>query len=286
MKVQAPNRALLATDQSRSVLRKHTETGHRNIAYCPFGNHRYSSPGALPAFNGQAYEQAIHGYLLGNGYRVFDPALRRFHSPDSFSPFGRGGINPYVYCVGDPISNTDPTGHLSMPKWLRSVLSFFGYRKKPSTDIPLSVISTPPSANPHILAPQRSGSIESIHVAQLPTQAQGRSNYSRNPNAWVASDLRKLQKSNRVAMQSPGASITIDPLSGNVINAPTPNFAEAQRLTRMLADFNYLDEQMAAFERRLQTGPIGGLRSSTAIGGQNSPVAVHHKVDTATIRRQ
>jgi hypothetical protein len=30
------------------------------------------------------------------------------------SPFGRGGINPYVYCEGDPINNTDPSGHFGI----------------------------------------------------------------------------------------------------------------------------------------------------------------------------
>ena len=34
---------------------------------------------------------------LGNGYRAYSPALRRFTCPDSESPFGGGGINPYVY---------------------------------------------------------------------------------------------------------------------------------------------------------------------------------------------
>ena len=62
-------------------------------------------------FNGERIDPVLGGYHLGNGYRLYNPALRRFTSPDSMSPFGAGGINPYAYCEGDPINNTDPTGH-------------------------------------------------------------------------------------------------------------------------------------------------------------------------------
>ncbi len=50
-------------------------------------------------------------YLLGNGYRAFNPVLMRFNSPDSLSPFGKGGLNAYAYCAGDPVNRVDPTGH-------------------------------------------------------------------------------------------------------------------------------------------------------------------------------
>ncbi|VVP61580.1 hypothetical protein PS870_06378 [Pseudomonas fluorescens] len=62
-------------------------------------------------FNGERIAPVLGGYHLGNGYRLYSPSLRRFTSPDNLSPFGAGGINPYAYCKGDPINNTDPTGH-------------------------------------------------------------------------------------------------------------------------------------------------------------------------------
>ncbi|MEW7312166.1 RHS repeat-associated core domain-containing protein [Buttiauxella gaviniae] len=47
----------------------------------------------------------------------------RFTCPDSFSPFGKGGINPYVYCESDPINHTDPTGHFFLIAFFASLFS-------------------------------------------------------------------------------------------------------------------------------------------------------------------
>ncbi|ULH10795.1 RHS repeat-associated core domain-containing protein [Serratia marcescens] len=69
---------------------------------------------SLLGFNGERIDPVLGSYHLGNGYRMYNPTLRRFMSPDSMSPFGAGGINPYVYCAGDPINHTDPTGHVGI----------------------------------------------------------------------------------------------------------------------------------------------------------------------------
>ena len=68
-------------------------------------------------FNGERLDPISGHYHLGNGYRAYNPVLMRFTCPDSWSPFGDGGINPYAYCAGDPVNRTDPSGHHSFWGW-------------------------------------------------------------------------------------------------------------------------------------------------------------------------
>lgn len=86
----------------------------RELVYTPYGDRMFDAglPGLL-GLNGEPFDAPAGGYLLGNGRRLYDPQLMRFLSPDALSPFDGGGINPYAYCLGDPINRIDPTGHLS-----------------------------------------------------------------------------------------------------------------------------------------------------------------------------
>lgn len=111
--------ALLITDCQRSVLHTLSENSQRQpIAYSPYG-HRPTERGvaSLLGFNGERADPVTGHYLLGNGRRAFSPVLMRFNSPDSFSPFGEGGLNGYAYCLGDPINRCDPTGNNPL-EWL------------------------------------------------------------------------------------------------------------------------------------------------------------------------
>ncbi|WP_411740516.1 RHS repeat-associated core domain-containing protein [Pseudomonas sp. BF-B-30] len=83
------------------------------ITYSPYG-HRHPENGwlSLLEFNGERPDPVTGHYLLGNGYRAFNPVLMRFNSSDSWSPFGDGGLNAYAYCAGDPINKHDPSGHM------------------------------------------------------------------------------------------------------------------------------------------------------------------------------
>jgi len=124
---------LLATDQQRSVLAILDATRPHHLAYTPYG-HRIPENGLLSllGFNGERPDPVTGHYLLGNGYRAFNPVLMRFNSPDSWSPFGEGGLNAYGYCAGHPVIQSDPTGHT--PRWVKAILRPLRImRKKAST---------------------------------------------------------------------------------------------------------------------------------------------------------
>ncbi|MGB9089282.1 MAG: RHS repeat-associated core domain-containing protein [Pseudomonas farsensis] len=123
---------LLLNDGQGSVIGEYDGTGLRPnqdkelrpASYCAYGE-RPDNNGleTLLAFNGELREKAFGWYLLGRGYRAFNPSLMRFHSPDSMDQ-EISGINPYLYCLGNPINWRDPTGHRSS----------YGYGKENPTD--------------------------------------------------------------------------------------------------------------------------------------------------------
>jgi RHS repeat-associated protein len=118
---------LLAANQSQSVLAEVTQRDVNRMAYSVYGHLSADrQPSTRLGFNGEHREQHIHWYLLGNGYRVYNPVLTRFHSPDKLSPFGAGGLNPYMYCTGDPINYRDPTGHFGVPALLSQLIGVGG----------------------------------------------------------------------------------------------------------------------------------------------------------------
>ncbi len=105
--------ALLATEAAGSVVHVLSDEQQQGFAYLPYGvRHPLRASLSLPGFNGERLDPVTGHYLLGNGYRAFNPVLMRFNSPDSLSPFGKGGVNAYAYCHSDPINHVDPSGHM------------------------------------------------------------------------------------------------------------------------------------------------------------------------------
>lgn len=105
---------LLVTDRLRSVVCIMGKYLQRPITYTPYG-HAPPESGltSMLGFNGERPDLLTGCYLLGNGYRAFNPVLMRFNSPDSLSPFDKGGLNSYVYCLGDPVNMSDPAGNVA-----------------------------------------------------------------------------------------------------------------------------------------------------------------------------
>ena len=104
--------SLLATDSKNSIVAELAAGRNNAIVYAAYGHQAATQkPAKHLGFNGELREMGSGWYLLGNGYRAYNPILMRFHSPDSWSPFGEGGLNAYMYCDGEPVMGADPSGH-------------------------------------------------------------------------------------------------------------------------------------------------------------------------------
>lgn len=174
---ERPKSLLLAGDDKGSVLREVEQGDVSEIVYTPYGHRDAAQAVACrPGYNGEVRDET-GWYLLGNGYRAFNPALMRFHSPDSWSPFGEGGVNAYAYCLGDPVSFTDPTGHSIWGDFLRK------FRK--TTDSPVyNKFPDTFAANPHA-RPATMHTVKTEHVT----------NFAKRFNAYSeAADLAKKDK--------------------------------------------------------------------------------------------
>ncbi|MDF5777181.1 MULTISPECIES: RHS repeat-associated core domain-containing protein [Pseudomonas] len=137
---------MIAGDRNNSVLHASGAMQQADIAYSPYGHRDAVRPVAeLPGFNGEQPDPLTGHYLLGNGYRAYNPVLMRFNSPDSMSPFGKGGLNAYAYCVGDPVNRTDPTGHESWEFYASLAMAVVG--------VALGIYAFPRGRNVKVVGP-------------------------------------------------------------------------------------------------------------------------------------
>lgn len=105
---------IMAVNSANTVITELGLAGKAQFPYTPYGRRPPQSEANNPlAFNGEPLDSATGGYLLGNGYRLFNPTLKRFCNADNLSPFDKGGLNAYGYCSGDPVNRVDPSGHFA-----------------------------------------------------------------------------------------------------------------------------------------------------------------------------
>ncbi|GLO11493.1 hypothetical protein PPUJ20028_00740 [Pseudomonas putida] len=103
--------SILATDNALSVLTAKTCNDEKSLAFSCYGHVANDIPPTLMTlFTGERFDWNIDTYHLGSGRRLYNPKLMRFYSPDQWSPFGRGGLNAYAYCSGDPVNLSDHSG--------------------------------------------------------------------------------------------------------------------------------------------------------------------------------
>lgn len=100
---------LLGTDAQGSV-RIEADDNVRTRLYTVHGAESANDENGPYGFAGERREE-LTGWYIPSGYRPYDPIVMGFLSPDSDSPFGQGGLNPYAYCSGDPVNRIDPSGH-------------------------------------------------------------------------------------------------------------------------------------------------------------------------------
>ncbi|PYH76174.1 hypothetical protein BO82DRAFT_369584 [Aspergillus uvarum CBS 121591] len=100
-----------SVDYGVRLRRLRTEGGVHHTQYTPYGfSHLPSTSTGGPSvgFNGLLRDPITGRYHLGNGYRVYNPVLMRFHHPDPWSPFTS---------LGDPINRVDSSGHFGILGW-------------------------------------------------------------------------------------------------------------------------------------------------------------------------
>ncbi|WP_205704446.1 RHS repeat-associated core domain-containing protein [Burkholderia stabilis] len=139
---------MLLIDKSGSVLGVYAASRVSLRNFTPYGHeHSQNRLLLLLGFNGEFLETDGF-YLLGNGYRAYNPVLVRFHSPDRWSPFDRGGRNAYGYCKADPVNNMDPSGHSAISSLFRRLFGVSRWSRSATlrimeTDVLLGFHGTP-----------------------------------------------------------------------------------------------------------------------------------------------
>ncbi|MBK5007213.1 RHS repeat-associated core domain-containing protein [Pseudomonas sp. S32] len=109
---------LVANEVTKSPLG--TVSSH-TLLPCITSPYGFGKPILPLGFKSERPSPETNHYMLGMGYRAYNPELMRFNSADSASPFARGGVNSYAFTSNDPVNRYDPTGHFF--EFVRSALT-------------------------------------------------------------------------------------------------------------------------------------------------------------------
>jgi RHS repeat-associated protein len=214
----------------------------------------------LLGFNGALFEQRLECYLLGNGYRAYMPTLMRFNGPDSLSPFGRGGLNAYAYCSGDPVNRTDPSGHMPKGPWhlpikrSRAALANRSRRKA-------AALKRKSSIDPFI---RRFHKPDTFHDSYTPGQFNGIPSAEREAKASIAEEIeamtRVLESHSSLLAKSMGASLRADPKG----MLPRPELT-----TQMAPGWEFFHDSIQEL-KRINGSPLAFLIDAAEGPGPNS----------------
>ena len=125
---QPRNIRIFKVDDANSVIGTLTGEKQGLLAYSPYGYLTPAKRVALIGFNGQWQDPVSLAYLLGNGHRQLHTHIGRFGIADTLSPFGKGEVNAYAYCAGDPINREDSSG-----RWFGRIRKIFNKPPKYNT---------------------------------------------------------------------------------------------------------------------------------------------------------
>lgn len=216
---------LLAVDQQRSPLHGVTASQQQAFAFTPYGTKPSPAvPLTVLGFTGERRVASTGHYLLGNGHRALNPVLMRFNRPDALSPFGKGGLNGYAYCAGDPVNRSDPTG--TTPMWVKVLLRRVGLiRAAPPVLAPVVHLA------PNLRNPAPSGRLPARNpVPDSPTsQVSAASTRRASPHSPTASAYGSID-SGRNWMGSTGTLISSAP--SEAINSNVDEHLHAMGLNR------------------------------------------------------
>jgi RHS repeat-associated protein len=231
---------LVRSDGKATVL----AAGTQSMVYAPYGFREQSTGASALGFNGQLLDRSTGRYLLGNGQRTYNPALMRFQSPDSLSPFGKGGVNAYAYCLGDPVNGQDPSGHaplfgLKLPKLVKTFVKESRKFRSGEREIAPDLLSLPATKVPRaesVLGREMEKRFHNLSISELRLVAGARSEQqladlmassgsSRIMKFGTARDDYQAFKA--AAFPTSTAGVTGAPTTGEWVPLPLPDYSTA-----------------------------------------------------------